>query len=164
CCGESAAESGAKMKRSRVSLFSRRDFSLAALAFGASPTPLPPWLGDQAPVETRDDILNKQLNDPAEDVREDAARLLGIEVYAYGYPLVLMDVTRAVMTTAATSGEYSAPVGQFARMVKFADPDFKNILRLSRDGLWSTAFVDLDREPFILSIPAITGRHYIAQG
>ena len=153
-----------KMSRSRVLLPSRRDFGLAALGLGAGATLLPRWAAAQAPVAKPDDISNKELKDLPEDAREEAARLLGMEVCIFGYPLVLMDVTRAVMTAAAKSGEYSAPVGQFTRMLKFADPDFKNILRLSRDGLWSTAFIDLGGEPFILTIPAITGRHYIAQG
>ena|SRR5437016_8857417 len=49
-------------------------------------------------------------------------------------------------------------------MLKYPNPDFKNVVRRSHDGLWSTAFVDLDREPIILSVPAIKNRHYVAQG
>jgi hypothetical protein len=35
-----------------------------------------------------------------EDAREEAAYLLGMESYVYGYPLVVMDVTKQVLTAA----------------------------------------------------------------
>jgi hypothetical protein len=45
----------------------------------------------------------------ADWAREQAAYLFGMYGYAYGFPLVMMDVTRQVMTAAPSSGEYSAP-------------------------------------------------------
>jgi hypothetical protein len=38
------------------------------------------------------------LAPPAAALTNDEARALGVEAYVYGYPLVLMDVTRRVMT------------------------------------------------------------------
>lgn len=67
--------------------------------------------------------------------------------YAYRFPLVMMDVTRQVMTATASSGEYSASAGQSHRLRDFVDPDFKNVVRISRNPLWATAFVDLAAEP-----------------
>ena len=91
-------------------------------------------------------------------VREQVAYIYGIYAVAYGFPLVMMDVTRQVMTAAPRSGEYSAPVGQFHRIRDFADPDFKNVVRISRNSLWSTAWVDLDAEPVVFSHPETHGR------
>ena len=67
------------------------------------------------------------------------------------------------MTAAPSSGEYSAPVNQFHRLRGFVDPDFNNVVRISRNSLWSTAFVDLDTEPVVFSHPATKGRYLVAQ-
>ena len=96
-------------------------------------------------------------------VREQRAYVFGMYAYTYGFPLVMMDVTRQVMTAAPRSGEYSAPVNQFHRIRDFVDPDFKNVVRISRNSLWSTAFVDLDAEPVVFSHPATKGRYLVAQ-
>jgi hypothetical protein len=95
--------------------------------------------------------------------REQIAYLFGMYAYAYGFPLVMMDVTRQVMTAAPSSGEYSAPIGQFHRLRDFVDPDFKNVVRISRNSLWATAFLDLDAEPVVFSHPAPQGRYLVAQ-
>jgi hypothetical protein len=39
-------------------------------------------------------------------VKEQIAYICGMYAYAYGFPLVMMDVTRQVMTAAPRSGEY----------------------------------------------------------
>ena len=96
-------------------------------------------------------------------VREQIAYVFGMYAYAYGFPLVMMDVTRQVLTAAPSSGEYSAPVGQFHRIRDFVSPDFKNVVRISRNSLWSTAFVDLDAGPAVFSHPATRGRYLVAQ-
>ena len=96
-------------------------------------------------------------------VREQAAYVFGMYAYAYGFPLVMMDVTRQVMTAAPCSGEYAAPINQFHRLRGFVDPDFKNVVRISWNSLWSTAFVDLDAEPVVFSHPATNGRYLVAQ-
>ena len=40
------------------------------------------------------------------------AYIHGMEAFAFGFPLVTMDVTRRVLTAAGTSGEYTAPINQ----------------------------------------------------
>ena len=49
-------------------------------------------------------------------IKEGRAYLQGPSGYVYGLPLVMMDVTREVMTAASRSGEYSAPINQFHRL------------------------------------------------
>ena len=96
-------------------------------------------------------------------IKEGQAYLLGLSGYVYGLPLVMMDVTREVMTAASSSGEYSAPINQFHRIRDFVDPDFKNVVRISRNSLWSTAFVDLQDGPVVFSHPETRGRYVVAQ-
>lgn len=141
----------------------RRNFGLAAFSVGAGAILGRRTAAAQALLERLDEFLKGNLMDLDETVREEVAKLLGLEVYVYGFPLVIMDLTKAVMTAASSSGAYSAPINQFTRMVRFVNPSFKNVVRISRNGLWNTAFVDLDEEPFIASVPEITGRYYVMQ-
>jgi hypothetical protein len=48
----------------------------------------------------------REIKDLPDDVREEVAYLLGMECYAYGFSLVLMDVTNGVLTATSKSGEY----------------------------------------------------------
>jgi hypothetical protein len=76
-------------------------------------------------------------------IRKEVACLLGEVEYVYGFPLVLMDVTRQVMTATAESAEYKAPINQFGRIRTYVNPDFKDVVRISVNSLWSNAFLDL---------------------
>ena len=67
--------------------------------------------------------------------KQEVAYVVGMEEYVYGYPLVMMDVTREVTTAAATSGEYAAPINQFARIRTYVSPDFENVVRISVNSL-----------------------------
>ena len=91
------------------------------------------------------------------------AYIHAMEGYVYGFPLVLMDVTNGVLTAASRSGEYSAPINQFFRLTEYVSPDFKNVVRVSRSGLWSVAVLDLDQEPIVVSHPDAKGRYFVMQ-
>jgi hypothetical protein len=91
-----------------------------------------------------------------EKVKEEVTYLHAMEEYVYGFPLVMMDVTRDVLTATTTAGEYSAPMNQFARIRTYVSPDFKNVVRISVNSLWSFASLDLDSEPMIVSHPIWT--------
>ena len=96
-----------------------------------------------------------------EDVKEGEGLLLGMETYVYGFPLVLMDLTRQVLTATPTAGELSAPINQLQRLQRPMPWDFKNVVRCSPNSLMSTAFLDLAKEPMIVSVPDTQG-HTIA--
>jgi len=96
--------------------------------------------------------------------KEAVAYVAGLEEYVYGYPLVMMDVTREVITATPSSGEYQAPINQFGRIRTYVDPDFKNVVRISVNSLWSHAWLDLDKEPMIISVPDMDGRYIVVQG
>ena len=96
-------------------------------------------------------------------VQQEVAYLVGMEEYVFGFPLVMMDVTREVMTASATSGEHKAPINQFARLRAYVDPDFKDVVRISVNSLWSHGFMDLDAEPMIVSVPDMKDRYTVVQ-
>src|SRR5262245_42971737 len=85
----------------------------------------------------------------------------GIEAYVYGYPLVTMEVTRRVMTNVAAPQGAHAPIGQFLLMRKYPDAAFKDITAPNADTLYSTAWLDLAKEPYVLSLPDMNDRYFL---
>src|SRR5262245_44210380 len=96
--------------------------------------------------------------------REEALAI-GEEAYVFGYPLVLMDVTRSVMTAVpkVEGDRHKAPINQFVHLEKFPDPTFTDVVSPNADTLYSTAWMDLTTEPIILSVPAMGNRYYLMQ-
>jgi hypothetical protein len=47
-------------------------------------------------------------------VKEGRAWLYGLEAYLYGFPLIMMDLTKDQATAVPTAGEITAPVNQFS--------------------------------------------------
>jgi hypothetical protein len=97
--------------RQTISLH-RRDLITTAFAAGLGAL-LPPTASQAAGP------LLRGLGDLKGDVEEELAYVLALECYVYGFPLVMMDVTRAVMTAASKSEQYKAPVNQFV----YSQPD-----------------------------------------
>jgi hypothetical protein len=85
------------------------------------------------------------------------------EAYVYGYPLVLMDVTRQMMTNVAKPGANTAPVNQLCNMRKFPEPTDTLVVSPNADTLYSAAFLDLSHEPMVLSVPETGKRYYLIQ-
>jgi hypothetical protein len=96
-------------------------------------------------------------------VKEEAAYVYGELEYVYGFPLVMMDVTKDVITATPKSAEYKAPINQFGRIRTYVNPDFKDVVRISVNSLWSHAFLDLDKEPMIISVPDTKERYIVVQ-
>jgi hypothetical protein len=87
---------------------------------------------------------------------------LGVEAYIYGYPLVTMEMTRRVMTNVATPERTRAPMGQFVRAREYPDASFRDVTAPNADTLYITAWLDLAKEPWVLGIPDMKGRYYLA--
>ena len=92
---------------------------------------------------------------------EKEAEAIAIDTYIYGYPLILMDQTRKVMTNVAQPDGLRAPMGQFAHAREFPTPAFQDVTTPNVDTLYSTAWVDLSKEPYILQVPDEKGRYYL---
>jgi len=87
---------------------------------------------------------------------------LGIEAWIYLLPLVLMELTRRVMTnvTSADSLQMRAPAGEFAHASVYPDASFKDVVRPNADTLYSMLWFDVGTEPLILSLPE-TPRYHV---
>jgi hypothetical protein len=93
--------------------------------------------------------------------RAQRAYEVGVEAYVYAYPLVLMDVTRRVMTNVPSPQDRAAPVNQFAHVPSFPTPEFQNVVSPNADTLYSVAWLDLSQEPIVLHVPDTHGRYYL---
>ncbi len=93
--------------------------------------------------------------------REEQAYKASVEAYVYGYPLVLMDVTKRVMTNVPSPIQMAAPVNQFAHVPSFPDPAIKVVVSPNADTLYSVAWLDVSKEPVVLHVPNTNGRYYL---
>jgi hypothetical protein len=91
----------------------------------------------------------------------DEARQSAVDAYVYGYPLVTMEMTRRVITNVGEPVGTKAPMGQLIRMRSYPDAKFRDVTAPNADTLYTTAFIDVSKEPFILSLPDSNGRYYM---
>lgn len=87
--------------------------------------------------------------------------LHAIQAYLYGFPMIVMDLTRQQMTAVEKPEGMNAPVNQFGVMESFPDVTFRAIPRTGLDSLFATSWADLKQEPLILSVPDTSGRYYV---
>ncbi len=92
---------------------------------------------------------------------EEEALQVGVDAYIYGYPLVTMEMTRRVTTNIAASAGMRAPMGQFAHARQYPPITYRDIPGANADTLYSAAWLDLAREPYVLSIPDADGRYFM---
>ena len=87
---------------------------------------------------------------------------IATKAYVYGYPLILMDLTRKVGTNVEAPGikQSSAPINQFGHYREFPDHKLTDVVKPNVDTYYSTVFFDLSKEAFVLSVPA-TERYYL---
>jgi hypothetical protein len=102
-----------------------------------------------------------QSADPSIGVGKQEALAIGTDAYIYGYPLVTMEMTRRVMTNVVTPEGTRAPMGQFALLREYPTAAFREVTTPNADTLYSLAWLDLSREPYIFSIPDAQGRYYL---
>ncbi len=87
---------------------------------------------------------------------------LGIEAHVYLYPLILMDITRRVTTNfPAGTRPAMGPMNEFHHFQAFPPASFREVVRPNFDTLYSIAWLDLTREPMIVSMPDTNGRYYL---
>jgi hypothetical protein len=83
----------------------------------------------------------------------------GVQAYLFGYPLVLMDVTRQAAVDPQTGQQ--APANHFIHALSFPDHNFRTVVRPNNDTLYSSAWIDLSAEPLVLTVPDTAGRYYV---
>lgn len=96
---------------------------------------------------------------------EEEARSIAVDAYLYGYPLVLMDVTRRVMTNVAAPDDarIRAPMFEFANAQQYPTAAYRDAAFPNADTLYSSAWLNLAREPWVLHVPDTGDRFYLMQ-
>ena len=84
---------------------------------------------------------------------------LATDAYIYGYPLVTMEMTRRVITNVTRPEGTKAPMGHIIKLRQYPDASFRDVTAPNADTLYTTAFVDVGKEPWVLSIPDMKGRY-----
>ena len=84
---------------------------------------------------------------------------LASEAYVFGYPLVTMEMTRRVMTNVAAVAGTRGPMGHIIKLREYPTSAFRDVTAPNADTLYTTAWMDLGREPMVLSLPDMKGRY-----
>ncbi len=127
------------------------------------PTPRPtPQPGAYPPIQPQ---IQPQMQAPPvlppAQVAPDTLASIAEDAWVYGYPLVLMDITRRQSTNVAVADDFRAPVNQFARASTFPSASFKGVVRPNVDTLYASAWLDLSGEPLVLHVPNTGGRYHV---
>ena len=95
-------------------------------------------------------------------ITPEAAHAIAVDAYLYFYPLLTMDLTRKQSTNIEAGKEFGkGPTNMFVSVPAYPPADFKGVVRSNFDTLYSIAWLDLTREPLIISAPDTAGRYYL---
>ena len=93
---------------------------------------------------------------------EQAAHAVAVDAYVYFYPLVTMDLTRRQFTNIEAGKEFGkGPMNTFVNVPTYPPADLKVVVRANFDTLYSLAWLDLTKEPVVVSTPDTEGRFYL---
>jgi len=95
-------------------------------------------------------------------ISEQEAHAIGVDAYLYFYSLVTMDVTRKQLTNEEPgSASIGGPMNRFANIPAFPTADMRAVVRPNFDTLYSSGWLDLTKEPMVVSAPDTGGRYYL---
>src|SRR5215475_11928512 len=87
-------------------------------------------------------------------ITEQEAHAIGVDAYLYFYSLVSMDVTRKQFTNIEPGKEPGrGPMNAFASMPAYPPASDRSVVRYNFDTLYSAAWLDMTKEPMIVSVP-----------
>jgi hypothetical protein len=98
----------------------------------------------------------------APPITEAEAQAIAVDAYVYFYSLVTMDVTRRQFTNIEPSKELGkGPMNMFNNVPEYPPANFKGVVRPNFDTLYSIGYLDMTKEPVVVSIPDTNGRYYL---
>jgi hypothetical protein len=92
---------------------------------------------------------------------QDQAHAIAVNAYIYFYPLILMDLTRKQLINTDQAAFGKGPMNTFVNVPAYPPADFKAVVRSNFDTLYSIAWLDLTKEPLVISAPDTGGRYYL---
>jgi len=91
----------------------------------------------------------------------DEAQQIAVAAYVYGYPLVTMEYTRRVMTNVRETEATRGPMGHLIRVRAYPTAAYKDVTAPNADTLYTTTWLDVSKEPWVLSLPDAQDRYYL---
>ncbi len=98
----------------------------------------------------------------AQTISPQEAHDIAVNAYLYFYSPVTMDLTRKqLINTAPGKGSIGGPMNTFANVDAYPTADMRTVVRPNFDTLYSSAWLDLTKEPVVVSVPDTHGRYYL---
>jgi len=98
----------------------------------------------------------------AQTISPQEAHDIAVNAYLYFYSPVTMDLTRKqLINTAPGKGSIGGPMNTFANIDAYPAADMRTVVRPNFDTLYSSAWLDLTKEPVVVSVPDTHGRYYL---
>jgi hypothetical protein len=94
-------------------------------------------------------------------ITEQEAHAIGVDAYVYFYSLVTMDVTRKQLTNVEPGKGAGAPMNAFFNFPAYPTAEMKQVVRANFDTLYSIVYLDMTKEPVVVSVPDTNGRYYL---
>ena len=95
-------------------------------------------------------------------ITEQEIHAIGVDAYLYFYPIVALDLTRLQSTNIEPGKEAGkGPMNTFTNFTAYPPGDYKVIVRMNFDTLYSWAWLDMTKEPIVFSVPDTGGRYYL---
>jgi hypothetical protein len=86
---------------------------------------------------------------------------LATDAYVFAYPLVTVEMTRRVITNVAGMEATRGPMGQIIKLRQYPDASYRDVTAPNADTLYTTAFFDVGKEPWVLSVPDMKDRYFL---
>jgi hypothetical protein len=95
-------------------------------------------------------------------ISESQAHAIGVDAYVFFYSMITMDLTRKQSTNIEAGKEFGkGSMNMFVNVPEFPPANFKVVVRPNFDTLYSVAWLDMTREPVVVSVPDTDGRYYL---
>ncbi|HWS09388.1 MAG TPA: DUF1254 domain-containing protein [Xanthobacteraceae bacterium] len=94
-------------------------------------------------------------------ITEQEAQSIARDAYIYFYSLVTMDVTRKQLTNVEPGKGVGAPMNALFSFPAFPTADVRVVVRPNFDTLYTVGYLDLTKEPMVVSVPDTGGRYYL---
>jgi hypothetical protein len=94
-------------------------------------------------------------------ITEQEAQSIAADAYIYFYSLVTMDVTRKQLTNVEPGKGVGAPMNTLFSFPAFPTAEMRQVVRPNFDTLYTVGYLDLTKEPMVVSVPDTGGRYYL---